>query len=291
MIVTTLFGGIGNQMFIYAMARALALRNNKELVIDATNGFTRDFTYNRKFALDTFPIKYTNNRLLSFDFTGGYVVKKLSQKVGRHIFAFNYFIEQEVSNFKFEEKWINEKYDKIILNGYWANEKYFKDFEIQIREDFSFENIEFSSEVKKQEELIKNTLGTPIAVGIRTYNEISDSAVRNNGFFYTKDDFYKRAMYKILEKIPDAVFYVFSQDFEWLKNNLDFDLFNIVIIDEKIAEDRDIGDIYLMTLCSHYIISNSTFYWWGTWLNSNKDKMVIVPDQWTNSVLDCWIKL
>ena len=203
----------------------------------------------------------------------------------------SYLIENEVSNFNFEEKWIKNNYDKIILNGFWCNEKYFKDFEKQIREDFSFDNIVFSSEVKKQEEFIKNTRGTPVAVGIRTYNEIKDNAVRDKGFFYTKDDFYMKAMMLIKERIPNAVFYVFTQDFEWVKNNLDFNLFNIVIIDEKDSVDKDIGDIYLMSLCQHYIISNSTFYWWGTWLNPNKDKLVVVPEQWSNSVIDNWIKI
>lgn len=291
MIVTTLFGGLGNQMFIYAMARALALRNNTELVLDKKNGFKRDLIYKRKYALDNFQVKYSDKNLLSFDFKGGYIAKKLSNKIGRHILAPNYFIECEVSNFKFEHKWIDNKYSNVVLNGYWANEKYFKDFEYQIREDFSFEKFKFSDEVKKQEKLIKNTIGTAIAVGIRTYNEISDNAIRNNGFFYTKDDFYIRAMSLIKEKIPDAVFYVFTQDFNWVKNNLDFKLFNIIIIDEKKSEDRDVGDIYLMTLCKHYIISNSTFYWWGTWLNPSESKVVIVPKDWKNSVIDSWIKL
>jgi len=291
MIVTTLFGGIGNQMFIYAMAKAFSLRNNSELVIDTKNGFKRDFMFKRKYALEIFSIKHKKNIILSFDFVGGYVVKKLSEKIGRHIFMPWYSIESEISNFNFEEKWIKNKYKNIILQGYWCNEKYFKDFEKQIREDFSFKNIAFSSEVKKQEKLIKNTIGTPIAVGVRTYNEIKNPDNRNKGFFYTKENFYLKSMSLIKEKVPNAIFYVFTQDFEWVKNNLDFDLFNIIIIDKKTTIDKDIGDIYLMTLCSHYIISNSTFYWWGTWLNSNKDKMVIVPKKWENSTIDNWIKL
>lgn len=291
MIVTTLFGGIGNQMFIYAMARALSLRNNTALVLDTKNGFKRDFTYNRKYALGGFPVKHTTNRVLSFDFPGGYIVKKVSKKIGKNLLAPWYSYVNEVSNFNFEEKWIKFKHDNITVDGYWANENYFKDFESQIREDFSFEKFDFSQEVKNQEDLIRNTVGTPIAVGIRTYNEISDKAVRNNGFFYTKEDFYKQAMLLIKDKTPDAVFYVFTQDFEWVKNNLDFNQFNIVVTQSKNSEDKDIGDIYLMTLCKQYIISNSTFYWWGTWLNPDPKKIVVVPKQWTNSVIDCWIKL
>ena len=82
MIVTTLFGGIGNQMFIYAMARALSLRNNTELVIDTKNGFKRDFTFKRNYALEDFPIKHKQNEILSFDFIGGDIVKKISKIIG-----------------------------------------------------------------------------------------------------------------------------------------------------------------------------------------------------------------
>ena len=291
MIVTTLFGGLGNQMFIYAMARALALRNNTQLVLDTKSGFKRDFVFKRKYALSNSPINHVNNSLLSFDFLGGYILKKISKMMGRHLFAPNYLIQNEVSNFKFEDKWVDNSFDNIIVNGYWANEKYFKDFEDQIREDFTFKNIEFSNEVKKQENLIKNSNGTPIAVGVRTYNEIADNAIRSKGFFTVKEDFYKRSMALIKQKIPDAVFYVFTQDFEWVKNNLDFNLFNIILIDAKESEDRDIGDIYLMTCCKHYIISNSTFYWWGAWLNNSSKKLVVVSKEWTNCAKDSWIKL
>ena len=291
MIVATLFGGLGNQMFIYAMARALSLRNKEDLVIDTKNGFKRDFAFNRTYALEAFPIKYTQNRILSFDFFGGYVCKKISDKIGRHLLMPDYPVDNEVSNFSFEEKWIKNCYDKVLLNGSWCNERYFKEYEEQIREDYSFSEIKFSKEVLKQAERIKCTLGTPVAVGVRTYNEIKDSTVRNGGFFYTKDDFYLKAMMLVKERVPDAVFYVFTQDFEWVLNNLDFDLFNIVIIEEKFSADKDVGDIYLMSLCQHFVISNSTFYWWGTWLSKNMKKMVLVPKEWTNSVLDSWIKI
>lgn len=291
MIVTTLFGGIGNQMFIYAMARALALRNNTELVLDTRNGFIRDFTFKREYALAQFPIKHRKNCLLSFNFTGGYLFQKLSRMIGRHVFIPNYKVVNEVSNFKFEDKWLTSKHDNLILNGYWANEKYFVDFENEIRDDFSFTNIALSDEITQHEFEIKNCLGTPIAVGVRTYNEISNNSVRNNGFFYTNDEFYKQAMMFVKQKIPDAVFYVFTQDIDWVNKNLDFSLFNIKLMQPKSCKDKDIGDIYLMSICKHYIISNSTFYWWGTWLNPNKDKMVIVPKPWSNSVVDTWIKL
>lgn len=273
------------------MARALALRNKTELVLDTKNGFIRDFTFKRQYALNVFNVKYSTNKLLSFDFPGGYFAKKLSNKIGYHVLIPNYKIVNEFSNFKFEEKWLTQSFDNVIINGYWANERYFSDFEDEIRNDFSFDHIVFSDEIKRLKNKIENCKGTPIAVGVRTYNEINDNSVRSNGFFYTKDEFYKKAMLYIRERVPDAYFYVFTQDSEWVNENLDFEMFNIELIQPGLCDDKDIGEMFLMSICKHYILSNSTFYWWGSWLSPDKKKIVIAPAQWVNSAMDSWVKI
>ncbi|MDR0865183.1 MAG: alpha-1,2-fucosyltransferase [Candidatus Symbiothrix sp.] len=282
MIVATLYGGLGNQMFIYAMSRALALRSGEDLILNCSSGFKYDYRFHRQYALNDFSIKYQTDKLLSFDFVGGRLIRKISEKMGRHLFFPEYKLLNEVSgNRYFENKWIEEKQHKIIINGYWHSEKYFKDFENQIRKDFIFSNF-FSKDITQQADTIRNTKGIPIALGIRLYQECEKVTIP-----ITEKEYYSRAMQIIIEKVPDAVFYIFTQVPEWAKENLDRK-YKIEIMPENAAID----DLYLMTLCKHHIISNSSFYWWGAWL-ADKSGIKIAPSKAMNQdfIPETWIKL
>jgi hypothetical protein len=289
MIVTRLFGGLGNQMFIYAMARALALRNSQKLVLDVDSGFERDFIYHRKFVLNTFAIKYKTNKFLTFNFISGRIVRKSSEILGRHILNPMYRYMKEKSDSKhFENKWIIEPQRNVILSGYWQSEKYFKDYEQQIRADFTFVKT-FSKDVIDQTEMIKNTRGTPVALGIRLYQECPNSSKINHHILGR--DYYKKAMDYICKNIPNAIFYIFTQVPEWAEKNLD-KKFQYIIIPAKDGNESAVDDLYLMTCCKHHIISNSSFYWWGAWL-ANKGGIVVAPIVMQNKdfIPENWIVL
>lgn len=292
MIVTTLFGGLGNQMFIYSMAKALAIRNNETLLLDRKSGFKRDFQFKRSYALNDFSIIHNNhNKLLTFDFPCGFFLRKISQFIGRHILCPSYRIVKEESNNHFDDMWLTESIHKIILSGYWMNEKYFKDFESEIRKDFTITK-SFEKDVLEQKDMILNSSGTPVAIGVRVYQEITDIKIRNSQFFTTDKLFYENAMKYISELITDPVFYIFTEVPEWVKENINMNNYKVILIPPKQGNDRAIDDMYLMSLCKHFIISNSSFYWWGTWLCNNNEKIVIIPKSWSNKcTLDTWIKL
>jgi hypothetical protein len=282
MVVTTLFGGLGNQMFIYAMARALALRNREDLILNCNSGFKHDYAFRRQYALDNFAIQFRTNKWLSFDFNGGRLIRKISEKIGRHIIFPSYKMVSEISQNKyFEDKWIEKPQHNIILNGYWQSEKYFEDYGDQIRQDFRFTKL-FSDEVARQANMIAQTEGTPVALGIRLYQECATLTIP-----VTDKEYYSRAMQYIVEQVPDAVFYVFTQVPEWAINNLS-NHFQFKIM----QGNKAIDDLYLITLCKHHIISNSSLYWWGAWL-ADIGGIIVSPKSVMNKdfIPNNWIKL
>ena len=91
-------------------------------------------------------------------------------------------------------------------------------------------------------------------------------------------DYYKAAINQMMNKIKDPVFFIFSDDIDWVKNNLLFASQSIFVDHNKNTESYN--DMRLMSLCKHHIIANSSFSWWGAWLNPNPDKLVIAPKNW-----------
>ena len=115
-------------------------------------------------------------------------------------------------------------------------------------------------------------------------------------------DYYYNAIEKISENVIDPHFFIFSNDIDWVKKNLDLYLNKLkyTFVDNSNIDDSSIADLYLMSRCKHHIIANSTFSWWGAWLNPSTDKVVIAPARWyvgelNNSTVDLipsnWIRL
>ena len=109
-------------------------------------------------------------------------------------------------------------------------------------------------------------------------------------------DYYRNAIKTILKRVENPVFFVFSDDIAWVKNNLVIDAPNVFIDHNSCMESYN--DMRLMSLCQHHIIANSSFSWWGAWLGTNSNKIVIAPKQWfahTKSTDDlipvAWLKL
>jgi len=168
------------------------------------------------------------------------------------------------------------------LDGYWQSEKYFKESSELIREDF-----------QPSEELLNKLLLTPfidtntISLHVRRTDYIA-----SNGYHPVQSiEYYQKAIETIGEY--DYIF-VFSDDIQWCKDNLIFE--NIVFIEGN----TNIEDLYLMSLCKNNIIANSSFSWWGAWLNNNPDKKVIAPKRWfgdsaklneSDIIPDNWIRI
>jgi len=135
-----------------------------------------------------------------------------------------------------------------------------------------------STAVENEGKVIDELGNRSIALGVRRYQEVEVFV----NVKLTDKEYYLRAMKLMAQQVIDPVFICFTQDPDWVKENLcdDFD------VRFAIAKDQDTGaieDLFLIRRCKHFIISNSTFYWWGAWLAENKNKIVIAPNNWVNS--------
>jgi len=256
-------GGLGNQMFQYAYGRNLMIQKNKEIIFDVSFFKNNSNDTKRLFSLNNFNL---NNSI------------KFSDKKE------NIFLEV-----------FKKIYSKITGNyGFYQSEKYFKEIKNIIIEEFTLKN-PLANISKGWEEKIKLS---PISVSIhiRRGDYINDPKT-NKHHGICEIEYYKKAIDLLENKIgKNFEIFVFSDDIEWAKNNLSF---NQQINFVSSPEIPDYEEMYLMSLCKHNIIANSTFSWWGAWLNRNKNKIVIGPKQWfvkkTSNILDIlpssWIKI
>jgi len=294
MIVVKLIGGLGNQLFQYAAGRALAEYHKTELFLDlshlkiASNGaYTQ-----RNFELDSFNIKAQiadEIILKNFNFEQNKNIIKL-KKLSPGLFSNMIFNEH---HFNFHSEFLKLP-KQSYLNGYWQSERYFS----SIREKLVSE-IALKEPLSSATAIItdKITSSNSVSLHIRRGDFVSlDSAKQFHGCIEL--DYYKTAVEQIKNKMQDPVFYIFSDDIEWCKTNLGF-LENKEYIEGKINNISAQEEMMLMSHCKHNIIANSSFSWWGAWLNQNKNKTVIAPNNWftdkkinTNDLIPIgWIKL
>lgn len=288
MISTRLFGGLGNQMFIYAMIKALSLRNNEPISFNCRQGFAEDKEFFRNLEINKLNVKLDEDRLRCFDIPLGHFIRRLSRRIGRNIvLPYNRYIIEDDERV-FDHKYLDIK--NAYIEGYWQSPLYFKEFEDVIKEDFKI-TIDIRDEVKHEAQLIMQSGYTPVMIGIRRYQECKsgNSPLLGN---LTDNEYYKRAIHYMEAKVDKPLFVVFTQAKDWAKENLP-ENFEYYYVTEKDSEDSTIEDLYLMEQCKHFIISNSTYYWWGAWLGQSEGSIVIASDNFLNRDCICsnWMKL
>ncbi len=266
MVVVKLSGGIGNQMFQYAFARKIAHENNTELKLDLS--WYEIFT-NRNYGLDEFNIKARN--------TTEKEVKKYDC-VERNQ---NNFINilNKISNVLKKNKYImNDRYfyinKDIYITGYWQSEKYFSPIESIIRNDFTFRKTP-NDKNNKIIDLIDASQA--VSIHIRRGDYVSDKKTRSI-LGLLPIEYYRKCIDIISEVVSNPNFFIFSDDQQWSKDYLNIDFPTIFV--ENNYKESHCEDLRLISLCKHNIIANSTFSWWGAWLNKNKNKIVLAPKRW-----------
>ena len=280
MIIVKIKGGLGNQLFQYALGRAVALHHKLPLKLDLTIFKTYKL---HRYLLDQFAIQAdiaTENDIINLKGRKNVLFSAL-RKAGL-IKRKSYFKEKRSSYFDASVF----KNNFVYFDGYWQNELYFLD----IRELLLRELSPISS---------MSDLGCDYLNCIKNSNSVSVH-VRRGNYLNTKNvnvldvDYYMKAAEYVRKNLEKPTFYVFSDDLEWCKNSLGF-------LDDCIYLDRtktEIDDLKLMSFCRHNIIANSSFSWWGAWLNQNPKKTVIAPKGWllndpdsSNVILSDWVKL
>jgi len=272
MIIVKLKGGPGNQLFQYAAARSLAHIHNTTVKLDTTAYY---YGGPRQFELCHFNIQ--ENIATSWE------IKKLTEvrqnRIQKlfHILIHNH-PKLSPNHVRYNKVQYNADFfklpDNIYLEGYFQSEKYFINIADIIRSEFTVKN-ELASKNKNVAEIIQDTQSVSICV--RRGDYVTDpKANKTHGICSL--DYYYRCIEQINQNIKYPHFFVFSDDIEWCKSNLKIG-FPVVFVDHN-GTDKAYENLRLISFCKHNIIANSTFSWWGAWLNPNKDKLVLAPRKW-----------
>lgn len=268
-VIIRIKGGLGNQLFCYAAARRLALVNNAELAIDHVSGFVRDRQYQRRYELDCFSIparKATRcERLEPFErYRRG--LKKWYWR--RKPFNHRKYLEQE--EVEYDERIMHFKVAGVFyMDGYWQSEGYFKDIEGTIRSDLRIRNI-IDSNVQTMAERIRRCQA--VAVHVRYFD-----APGSNGVHNVASDYYARAIERMEREVENAHYFLFSDHPEVAKTIIPVQSNRITCVSQIGNQENTYNDLWLMTLCRHFIMANSTFSWWGAWLGDCVNKIVVAP--------------
>lgn len=270
MIVIGLVGGVGNQMFIYALYEALKAKG-KEVYFDLSFFNESD---NMKHRIDNF----INLKLPEIDRETVVRLKDGSRnvfsRVRRRIFGISRAKIYQDKEIGYQPEVFD--LDDIYLQGFWQSERYFYDIKDEIRTKYIIKDLMNDYQRKIFEEIeSNNSVGIHIRRG--DYLELS-------GLFggICTEKYYEEAINRFKDK--NCRFYIFSNDYEYAKAKYSGDEFTVVRPVETFPESN--MDLLLMSKCKHNIIANSSFSWWAAWLNNNPDKIVIAPDKWLNKPIE-----
>ena len=271
MITTRLTGGLGNQMFQFAAGMALAERHHTDLTLDLSHYWPSTqkeyrkrgwISADRRFELDIFQHRA---HILGRD------EPRLLSRIKTRLKSPSKILKE--SGFAYNPDFDNAP-DGTTLDGLWTSERYFHQISSIILNEFKFVR---KSNKQNQQLLEQISKSTSVALHVRR----GDYATSQNTTAYhglTTIQYYKTAVEEMLKKFPSAHFFVFSDDPDWSRKHLDF-----LSLVTYISNNNGVSsweDLRLMSSCQHNIIANSTFSWWGAWLNSNPEKVVYAPKQW-----------
>lgn len=269
-------GGLGNQLFQYALGRRIAYFENVPLKLDLT---WFDSYALRKYSLQYFNITDEVASCDEISLLKGSSHKKLILSVSQILEKFLPYYKRSFireRSYSFDPNLFRTSKD-VYLDGYWQSEKYFEDIGDIIHKEFTLKHKPEKANVDMARH-IQNT--ESVSLHIRRGDYVSNTKT-NQVHGSCSLDYYYRAIEKMTDVIDRPNFFVFSDDPLWVKENLKVSHPVTFVVHNGF--DKDYEDLRLMSLCQHHIIANSTFSWWGAWLCENKKKMVFAPDKWFNS--------
>lgn len=273
MVISQLAGGLGNQLFQYAYGFSRAKSLGVQFKIDIS--FFEDYEWH-EYSLPPFKIsadiasKAEIEKIKSIDYT---LVHKFQRKVfGKK----NHVVKEE--NLKFNSNYLD--LNKIsYLTGYWQSAKYFEENWTSLSSEFDFLYPPSEENLKLINILDKDYFSISLHVRRGNYANI-ESVNKTHGTLSL--EYYEKAISYFRDLYENPTFYIFSDDIEWARLNLNIPC-NTIYVD--INDDKsDYEDLRIMSLCKHNILANSTFSWWGAYLNKNQNKVVIAPKSWFNDL-------
>lgn len=281
MNIIRMTGGLGNQMFQYALFLRLKAQG-KEVKFDDRTEYKGEGA--RPILLWAFGIDYpAAGEEEVNELTDGFM--KFSHRLRRKLFG-RKSKEYREKSCNFDQQILER--EPAYFTGYFQSERYFEEVKEQVRKAFQFSGKIWGSISKELEERIReyqtkieNKSQMPVSVHIRRGDYLENDEAYGG---ICTDAYYRKAIEMMEEKFPNTVFYIFSNDTgwarDWIRRFYGEDAKFIII--EGTTEDTGYLDLFLMSKCRAHIIANSSFSWWGAWLDPDQGKIVIAPSRWVN---------
>jgi hypothetical protein len=264
MIITQFKGRLGNQLFQYAAARKLAILGKTDLKLDLRNYANEPDAHRiRFFNIDETVATEKESEGLKKKDLRYYLEKFLPYYKRRFVWE---------RNWNFDKNLIGLKRKNMYIRGQFSSPKYFEGIEDLIRAEYTLKKpLDAKHDVVIKEMAETNSVSVHVRRGDITQGELANERPTSQA------DYYKHAIELISNKIPAPHFFIFSDDIVWAKENLNF-IKPSTFVSQKGMQDYE--ELVLMSNCKHNIIGNSSFSWWGAWLNANPEKIVIAPKNW-----------
>lgn len=295
MLVVKLLGGLGNQMFQYAFGLSLEQARGQAVHFDTIElldrSYKEQFIY-RDFELGIFsrsiPVA-TSFEVNLFTYQPIGLVERAYYKAQRCFRQPSIYKEKQYYVY---DSGVRTTHKNTYFEGYWQSEQYFDSYASLIRQAFAFK-----SNPSERNVLLARQLSTQnaVSVHIRRGDYVSNP-LSNHVHGTCTPAYYEQAVRYITSRVSDAVLYVFSDEPDWVRQHMKFS-YPTVYVSHNQGKDS-FEDLRLMSLCQHHIIANSSFSWWGAWLNASPTKIVVAPQQWMNGVTETgdlipasWIQL
>lgn len=282
MVIVKLQGGLGNQMFQYAAARNIFTKQPVFLDLSflLNNTISKPGFTTRGFELDIFnklKAKKLNPLVTTLLNAKGLIARSIKKIVLPKLITVT------------DSNSLNPNASSVYLDGYFQNENHFAGSRGSLLQEFTFPALTGNSLMWKQK-ILQTT--TPVSIHVRRQDYLNPGVIEHHGVLPV--DYYKRACELIQSKVDDAEYFIFSDDKQWCDTAFTFLGDRCHLVDN---EGPHWTDMALMSQCKHHIIANSSFSWWGAWLNQYHTKTVIAPKQWFasagnhNIIPEDWISL
>lgn len=277
MIFVDMMGGLGNQLFQYATARSLALDKNSDFLMNLSDYEKEDAKSvdHVDFKLNHFNVDF-DKQILEDEIKEYSNVQQVIEPLSSDNFA------------KFIP--LNNYSGNVHLKGYWQDERYFRHNKDIIKEDLKV----ITPPNRKNEKMLDEISEVnSVCLSFRRGEYLDSYFIAQFGM--CTEEYYKNAINLLTKKITNPSFFVFSDDVEWIEDNVKLDYPTIPIGFNGIGDEHE--ELRLMYSCNHFILANSSFSWWGAWLSDYNNKTVFAPTPWFNSytkqsiVCSDWIQL
>lgn len=269
MLILRMCGGLGNQMFQYALYRTLRERG-KEVYLEDTTMYEKAGRHDNRLER-VFPLTYERGNSKDYNrLTDSSLLPW--QRIRRKLFGRKEKLYQEKDAITFEQE-IFQAEDCYVI-GYWQSRRYFEEIEAILRQEFRFDFMKFSDQANFYKKQIEETRA--VSLHVRRGDYLQEKFASLYGGICT-DEYYCSAMNYFRQQDPDTVFYLFTDDKSWGRK---FASGKVILVEGTSAEE----DLALMSCCGGgHILANSSFSWWGAWLDAAEDKTVIMPSKWLNN--------